>query len=76
MGLRIPAIWLAKKRGFLFYWPTVCAVQDMYAYNARTRDSHASNKFTVQSCKFSVHSKIFALRMRIWRVNLPLPCVQ
>ena len=41
MGLRIPAIWLAKKRGFFFYWPTVCAVQDMYAYNACTRDSHA-----------------------------------
>ena len=62
MGLRIPAIWLAKKRGFFFYWPTVCAVQDMYAYNTHTRDSHASSKFTVQSSKFSMHdasSKIF-----------------
>ena len=37
MGLRIPAIWLAKKRGNFLYWPTVCAVNGMYAYNARTR---------------------------------------
>ena len=61
IGLRIPAIWLAKKRGFFFYWPTVCAVQDMYAYNSCTRNSHASSKFTVQSSKFSVHSSKFSM---------------
>ena len=33
----------------------------MYAYNARTRDSHASRKFTVQSSKFSVHSSKFSM---------------
>ena len=61
MGLRIPAIWLAKKRGFFFtdqlFAPCKTCTRIMRALATAMHFS----KFTVHSSNFSVHSSKFSM---------------
>ena len=57
MGLRIPASWLAKKRGFFFADQLFAPCKTW----TRIMRALATAMHTVQSSKFSVHSSIFSM---------------